>query len=289
MPQIVIINGRLVPPSEAVISVFDRGFLYGDSVFETLRTYGGVPFRSALHWQRLRASAERVFIELPVTPDTIDQEVRVAVLAAQNSESYVRVVVTRGTGDTLGLDPALANQPTRVVLVGPLMAPAAAAYAEGVSVISYRTSRVSDDTEASGAKVGNYLVAVLAMREAKKHGALEALIVDGGGRVLEGATSNIFMVTGGSLLTPPLELGILPGITRRTVLELAQHLGIPCEERALRLTDLLQADEVFITSSIREILPVVRIDGNPIKTGHPGSITQKLLGEFRRFALESNC
>ncbi|MDX2051208.1 MAG: aminotransferase class IV [Polyangiaceae bacterium] len=280
MSQVVMINGQLVPPKEASVSVFDRGFLYGDSVFETLRTYNGVPFRMDLHMERLAWSAERVLIPLPVTLESLALEIEAAVRAADNPDSYVRVVVTRGTADTLGLDPALSIHPTRVVLVGPLHPPHQEAYQNGVSVITYRTARVSDQTVASGAKVGNYLVAVLAMHEAKQKGAVEALILDGVGRVLEGATSNVFAVRSGTLATPPLDLGILPGITRRVVMELAVQLGLVVHEQPIGLAELLDADEVFISSSIREVLPVVAVDERKIAQGTPGHITQRLMAAF---------
>lgn len=280
MSQVVMINGQLVPPKEASVSVFDRGFLYGDSVFETLRTYNGVPFRMDLHMERLAWSAERVLIPLPVTLESLALEIEAAVRAADNPDSYVRVVVTRGTADTLGLDPALSIHPTRVVLVGPLHPPHQEAYQNGVSVITYRTARVSDQTVASGAKVGNYLVAVLAMHEAKQKGAVEALILDGVGRVLEGATSNVFAVRSGTLATPPLDLGILPGITRRVVMELAVQLGLVVHEQPIGLAELLDAEEVFISSSIREVLPVVAVDERKIAQGTPGQITQRLMAAF---------
>ena len=275
-----MIDGVLRPLERATVSVTDRGFLYGDSVFETLRTYGGEPFALDRHLERLERSAARVHIDLPVSKDELGGEIRHAVLGAGNAESYVRVTVTRGSGE-LGLDPALAGAPLRVILVTPLAPPEATLYETGISAITHAARRVSDGTDAAGAKIGNYLVSVLAMREAKAVGAAEALIVDGAGRVVEGATSNVFFVTRGTLVTPPEEMGILPGITRATLLEVATTLGVPVEFRAPLVQDLARLDEVFITSSIRELLAVVRVDGVAVGDGAPGPLFVKLLAAFR--------
>lgn len=275
-------------PDAAKVSVFDRGFLYGDSVFETIRTYGGRPFALERHLARLAESASRVFIDLPVTLDQLAREVRSAVVGAGNAESYVRVTITRGVGESLGLDPALSRHPLRVVIVTPLSPPPLEAYQDGVSVVSYRTERVTDNSAAAGAKVGNYLTAVLASREVRRAGAAEALIVDGQGRVVEGATSNVFVVEAdGTLVTPPEHDGILLGITRETLLEVAASLGVPVRYESLSLERVKNAAEVFVSSSIRELLPVVRIDGEPVGGGSPGALTQRLLLAFREHCLRS--
>jgi branched-chain amino acid aminotransferase len=275
-------------PDAAKVSVFDRGFLYGDSVFETIRTYGGRPFALERHLARLAESASRVFIDLPVTLDQLAREVRSAVVGAGNAESYARVTITRGVGESLGLDPALSRHPLRVVIVTPLSPPPLEAYRDGVSVVSYRTERVTDNSAAAGAKVGNYLTAVLASREVRRAGAAEALIVDGQGRVVEGATSNVFVVEAdGSLVTPPEHDGILLGITRETLLEVAASLGVPVRYESLSLERVKDAAEVFVSSSIRELLPVVRIDGEPVGGGSPGALTQRLLLAFREHCLRS--
>lgn len=278
---LVMLDGRVVPPEQASVSVFDRGFLYGDSVFETIRTYGGVPFALHEHVERLGRSAERVFISMPVPLAVIEAEVVEAVKRAGNPESYVRVMVTRGSGP-LGLDSDQVENPMRVIIVAPLVPPPESAYQQGIAVISYRTRRAAEDTEAVGAKVGNYLVAVLAMREARRTGAAEALIVDGAGNVVEGASSNVFAVQGKTLVTPPEDAGILPGITRAHVIEVARELGVPVRLEPLPLASLAGADEVFVSSSIRELLPVVRVDGEPIGAGAPGPLTSRLHRAFRK-------
>jgi branched-chain amino acid aminotransferase len=277
---LVMIDGRICAPEEQVISVFDRGFLYGDSVFETLRTYGGVPFELGAHLARLEQSARRVFIPLPLGLAELADEVRRAVAAASNAESYVRLIVTRGQG-VLGLDPALAEHPRRVILITPLNVPPPHFYIDGVAAVTQRTQRVLDATGMEGAKIGNYLVSVLAMREAKRAGAAEALIVDGAGRVLEGASSNVFLVTEGRLITPPLEAGILAGITRAQVLEVAAQTSVEVTLLAPDVEQAYAADELFITSSIRELVPVVRLDGRTVGTGKPGPVFRRLLAAFR--------
>lgn len=281
MPTIAVIDGTLRPAAEATVSVFDRGFLYGDSVFETVRTYGGRPFALGQHLARLERSANAVYIPLPVSLDAIEAEVRRAIDAAGNAESYVRVIITRGSGP-MGLDPSFEAHPLRVVLVGPLEPPAPETYERGIAVVTYRTQRTAEATPAASAKIGNYLVAVLAMREARKAGASEALIVDASGHVVEGASSNVFAVRQGVVITPPEDVGILPGITRATLLSVCREARVPVDLRPLSLPDLMAADEAFISSSIRELLPVVRVDEAAIADGRPGPVTCDLLRLFRK-------
>lgn len=288
MTSLVLIDGRPVAPEAAKVSVFDRGFLYGDSVFETLRTYGGRPFALEQHLSRLARSAASVHIELPVSLEQLGREIDSAVVGAGNSESYVRVSVTRGVGESLGLDPGLSRHPLRVVIVTPLKTPPLEAYRDGVSVLTLPAARVTDGSRAAGAKIGNYLPAVLASRELRAAGAAEALFVDERGCVVEGATSNVFAVlSDGALVTPPETDGVLLGITRQTLLALADELGIELRITSLPLEQLLGAREVFISSSIRELLPVVRVDQTPIGDGKPGPLTRRLLDAFREHCRRS--
>lgn len=279
MSRIVSINGVLKAPEEAVVSVYDRGFLYGDSVFETVRTYGGRSFALDEHLRRLERSAERVGIPMPIDRQTFAMEIEQAIAAAANPESYARAMLTRGTGP-MGLDPNLATGPLRVIFIEPLKPLADELYRDGVSVITYRTERASD--AAHGAKIGNYLASVLALKAAKSAGAHEALIIDTQGRVLEGTTSNVFWLRGDKLLTPPEEAGILAGITRAHLLQLAPSVGLTIELATPMPKDLTSADEVFISSSLREVLPVVAVDGTAIGDGKPGAKTRALHAAFRR-------
>jgi branched-chain amino acid aminotransferase len=278
--RIAMIDGVIAPLEHARVSVLDRGFLYGDSVFETIRTYDGRPFALGRHLARLEHSAELVHIPLPLPLSELRREVLEAVAAAGFPESYVRLMITRGQGE-LGLDPALAEKPLRVVLVQPLSPPPAEAYAKGIGAVTHATRRASDATLAAGAKIGNYLVSVLAVREARREGASEALIVDAEGRVVEGATSNVFFVRGKTLVTPPEDAGILAGISRAIVLDVAQDSDFTVELRAPLTSELDGFDEVFISSSIREMLAVVRLDGRAVGTGAPGPAYERLLRAFR--------
>jgi branched-chain amino acid aminotransferase len=281
----VMIDGHLLDEEHASVSVFDRGFLYGDSVFETIRTYGGWPFRLEEHLARLGRSAERVYIALPVPLDVLAQEVRETLRDTANQESFIRVMVTRGQAE-LGLAPDLALNPCRVIIVGRLEPPTEDAYQRGISAVTYRTQRTADATSAVGAKVANYLVSVLAMREARAAGAAEALVVDGEDCVVEGATSNVFAVIGNRLVTPPEDAGILAGITRSCLLELARQRGLAVDLRRLPIEDLFHAGEAFVSSTIRELLPVVRVDGHRIGEGQPGPVTAGLLDAFRTLVRE---
>jgi branched-chain amino acid aminotransferase len=280
-----MIDGQLVPPERAVVSVFDRGFLYGDSVFEALRTHGGRLSLLDLHLERLERSAARVFIPLPVPLSTLREEVLGAVRAHGSSESYVRLMLTRGTARALGLDPGLAENPCRVVLVTELKLPPPEVYERGIEAITFRVERPSDELSVANAKIGNYLATVLALRKALELGASEALLENAAGEILEGSTSNVFVVIGGSLLTAPETSAILPGITRARVIEAARAAEIPLGLRAVARAELSRAEEVFVTSSIREVVPVVKIDGQRVGSGAPGPVARELLRRFRAAVL----
>lgn len=276
----VWIDGQRVPRQSALVSVFDRGFLYGDSVFETLRTYRGRAFALEAHMARLAASAARVYIELPVAQEQVLAEVEEAVSKSGFSECYVRVMVTRGVA-ALGLDPISSKHPLRVMIVAPLTPPPREDYACGIATVSFASSRPADSTEAEGAKIGNYLVAVLAQKKAREHGAKEALIVGPQQRVLEGATSNVFWLAGNVLWTVPISAGILPGITRAKILEVAIETGLQVAEGVPTVNTLRGADAVFISSSIREMLSVVRLDDFPIGSGSVHPRVRRLHDDFR--------
>ncbi|MFO0695523.1 MAG: aminotransferase class IV [Polyangiales bacterium] len=276
----VSVDGVITDAEEARIPVLDRGFLYGDAVFEVFRTYGGVPHELDVHLARLEGSAERLRFRLPVSRAQLAEEVAAAIADAGHPESYVRVVVTRGRGP-LGLDPTTAIHPLRVIVVAPLVTPPPAFYEAGVAVITLRSSHEAGRKSTAGAKVANYVENILATVEAKEKGAHEAFFVDGSGQVLEGATSNVFVVSGGRVRTPPLSTGILGGITRSLVLDVARELGIPADEEPLTAHDLRSAEEIFLTSSIREVVPVIRLDGMDVGNGRPGPVARRLLVAYR--------
>lgn len=277
----VSIDGQVVDSDEARVSVFDRGFLYGDSVFEVFRTYGGVPFGQREHLERLQRSATRLMIPMPVSAETLASEVSATLEAAGEGEWYVRVLVTRGTGP-LTYDPTTASDPLRVIIAAPVSVPPAVHYERGIAVLTLNASRPTDDPRASGAKASNYLANLLAVHEAKQEGAQEALVLGRQGQILEGASSNLFIVKDGKVRTPEPQPGILIGITRAIVLDAATAQGIEVAEGEVRPQDLYDADEAFITSSIREVMPVVRADGQPIGSGEPGPVTKGLHAGYLR-------
>lgn len=290
MATLVNLGGTLVPPDRAVVSVFDRGFLYGDSVYEVVRTYGGRPFAMGRHLERMRSSAERIGMDLPWSDAAIEREVERTLAAAANEESYIRIVATRGSGP-IGLDPSLAVDPLLVVIVQPIQLPPREAYEQGVKVQLVGVRRNLREAIDPRAKTGNYLNNVLALREAKAHGAYEAVMLDAEGRITEGSTSNLFLVYAGRLVTPPVAVGILEGITRAEVIEVARAEGIPVEERTLLPEDLLRADEAMITSTVREIVPVVRVgmeeEEHPVGDGRVGPTVRRITAAFRAHARRS--
>ncbi len=296
MNATVSIDGVLVPAGEARISVFDRGFLYGDSVYEVVRTYGGEPFEVDRHLARLAASADRIALQLPWAGERIEREIRRVVDRSGSEpapdpaaapwnvgERSVRVVVTRGSGE-MGLDPGLATEPSVVVIAIPLIGPPLSAYRIGVSGWPFGGPDGPGRGVDPAAKTGEHLFHVLAMREARAHDAHEALLVDRSGCVTEGASSNVFAVREGVLETPPLQAGILAGVTRALVVELARELGIPVQERPLPLGSLQAADEAFLTSTVREVLPLVRVGGHRVGSGAPGPVTVRVHAAFRKQA-----
>ncbi len=271
--------------AQARVPVLDRGFLYGDSVFEVFRTYAGVPFTEREHLERLQRSADRLMISLPVGLDVMSQEIGQVIKASGLKDAYVRVIVTRGTGP-LTYDPTTATHPMRVVIVAPILPRNERLDREGAKVVLVHASRPTDDERASGAKASNYLANLLVVHEAKQRGAHEAILLGKKGQLLEGASSNLFIVKGQTLRTPVPEPGILVGITRAVILRVAQDDGLRVEETTLYPDDLYEADEAFITSSIREVLPVVKADDRVIGSGSPGPMTKALRKAYKQAVRE---
>jgi branched-chain amino acid aminotransferase len=296
VPAVVNMDGRIVPPGEAVVSVLDRGFLYGDSVYEVIRTYGLRPFELDAHLRRLEGSARRIGLELPWDAARCAREIATSLDASRGAdeedpagapwnrgERYVRIVMTRGAGE-IGLDPALAVDPRAIVIVRPLRGPPLAAYRDGVKASIVGMERVSPHAMDPAAKTGNYLQSVLAVREARAAGAYEALLLDRDGFVTEGSTSNVFCARAGRLETPPVDVGILEGVTRGLVLALARAAGIPAAEVRLRPEDLAGADEVLLTSTVREVVPVTTLGDRRVGAGRPGPVYARIHALFRERA-----
>ena len=263
--------------------VFDRGFLFGDSVYETVGTNRGRLVFLDDHLDRLARSAERIYLRLPPR-DEIVRAVRDTLAAAENIESRVRIMVTRGDG-TVDLDPAAAGQPRLVVIVQPLGGPSPELYEKGAEVEIVSVTRNSPRAIDPAVKSGNYLNNVMAMGEARRRrpSAHEAILCAANGSVAEGATSNVFAVVDGQIHTPALEVGILDGVTRGKVLALARTNSIMCHEVSFMSPDeLRQSDEIFLTSSVRSVLPVTRVDGQVLGDGEPGAVTRRLMVLYRQ-------
>ena len=280
MGILVSINRVITPPAEAKVSVFDRGFLYGDSVFETVRTYAARPFQLKAHLVRLGRSATPIGLSFPYDVETIAGEVRRVIEAAVNPESVVRIIVTRGEG-TVALLPSPDLKPNLIVIVRPHQDFTDDVYEKGVELAVVATRRNARLALDPNIKSGNYLNNVLALREAAAAGAFEAVMLNPEGLVTEGTTSNVFMVKDGKLATPHERAGLLRGITRELVLYLAREQGIPLAERDISETELRGAVEIFVTSTLKEVLPVTRLNGKPVSNGAVGPVTRKLQEAFR--------
>jgi branched-chain amino acid aminotransferase len=290
MAATVSVNGRLFDQEHAVISVFDHGFLYGEGVYETWRTYNGQPFLFDRHMRRLRNSSGMIALSVPLTDEQLDARCRETMNAAglgapPRGDAYVRILVTRGVGE-LSYDPAACAAPTIVVIVKRHVTPPAEVYENGVKVALVPIIRNHPGTVSPLIKSNNLLNNALAMQEAARRGAFEGIMRNYRGELAEATQSNFFIVKHGAALTPPLDAGLLPGITREFVLEIGAEAGVPVREAVLRDSDLFGADEAFLTSSTRELVPIVRVDDRPIGAGRPGRVTQALLERFRARAHE---
>jgi branched-chain amino acid aminotransferase len=277
------VNGIVVPAEEARVSVLDNGFAFGDSVYEVLRTYGGLAFEPGRHFRRLRASAARLGISVPAQDASLLAQVDALLARTAARESYIRIVVSRGLGDC-SYHFERVQGPTVVMIQKPLPAYPAGHYESGIRVAAVGVRRNHPRALDPAIKSSNLLNNILAMREAQSRGAEEPVLLNQEGFVAEGASTNVFLARGGTVATPPLSAGILAGITREVVLELLPGLGIPFREEPLRLPDLLGADEVFMTSTTREVVPVARIDDAAIGQGRPGPLTRRIREAFGAYA-----
>lgn len=279
VPGLVNINGTISPISEGKVPVLDHGFLFGDNIYETLRTYNQKPFLFSRHFERLRRSARAVFMELPLTREQLFAEtVRTLQAAGASTEHRLRITITRGAGD-VGPDPDSCDAPNVIIFATPLPPIRAEVYENGVEVIVstfYRSRQLGD------AKTGNLLRSVLALREAKAAGAYEAITLTSEGEISDGITSNVFFIQDSKLLTPSTESGILEGITRAVVLDLARRAGLSVVEDVLDLSIVEKSSELFLTSSTRGVVPIVRVSGKPVGTGRPGPVTRQLMEAYRR-------
>ena len=275
----IYLNDRFVPHEEAVVSVFDHGFLYGDGVFETMRAYRGRVLLLAEHLARLEHSASRLALQLPVTLEALAGLISASVERNRLAEAYIRVTVSRGPGE-IGLDPALCKTPTLIIIAKPFRSYPDSLYTDGVGVAIVRTRRNLPEALPPEIKTLNFLNNILAKIEATAAGAYEGVMLNHREELTEGATSNLFVVQNGRLRTPGLECGILEGITRGVVLKLAKGLALPTEETRLYMADLFGAEECFLTNTTHEVLPVTKVNGQPVGMGRPGQVTGRLRASF---------
>jgi branched-chain amino acid aminotransferase len=281
-PRMVWLDGKLVPQDDAVVSVFDHGLLYGDGCFEGIRAYNGRIFKLQSHVRRMYASAERIRLEPAYPREHIAEAIRQTVAANDLSDAYVRLVFTRGQG-TLGLNPFLCPKSTAFIIADSIQLYPPELYDKGLSVIVARRRRIPVESLDPGIKSLNYLNNILAKIEAVDADVLEAIMLNHEGYVAECTGDNIFIVNGATISTPPAAAGILRGITRQFVIdEMAPALGYPCHERMMRLDEVLEAEEVFLTGTAAEIIGVSRIDDRVIGSGRVGPVTAALSAEFRR-------
>ena len=286
MSAIVNVNGTITGDRHAVVSVFDHGFLYGEGVYETLRTYRQRPFLLARHLRRLRRSAAMMALGVPLTDAELDDRIAHTLehatrLLLAGTEWYIRILLTRGVGG-LSYDPAATPTPSIVIIVKPHVDPPAELYTAGVRVIVSSIVRNHPGTVDPMIKSNNLMNNALAMQEGIRQGAFEVIMRNYKGELTECSMSNLFVVRDGAAVTPPLSAGLLPGITREVVFEIGSHVGVPVREATLRDEDLFAAEEAFLTGTTREIMPIVRVDDRTIGSGLPGPVTKKLHAEFRK-------
>jgi branched-chain amino acid aminotransferase len=277
----VYIGGKLFDKADAKISVFDHGLLYGDGIFEGIRIYGGKVFKLREHVDRLFESARAIKLEIPLTREQMIRAIEETVAANNKKDGYCRPIVTRGAG-TLGLDPRKTSDPQVIIIVDDISLYPPELYENGLEIATVATIRNHPAALNPRIKSLNYLNNILAKIEGIQQGCLESLMLNHKGEIAECSGDNIFVVKHGVLRTPPIDAGILEGITRDTVIDLAKEAKVPVQEIALTRHDVFVADECFLTGTAAEIIPVVKCDGRVIGAGKPGPITRRLHEAFHR-------
>ncbi|MEL7265625.1 MAG: branched-chain-amino-acid transaminase [Planctomycetota bacterium] len=275
----VCMNGQLVDASEAKVSVFDHGLLYGDGIFEGIRVYNGKIFKRDVHMKRLFESARSICLRIPQDRDALIADLEKTVAANNLTDGYIRLLVTRGPG-TLGLGPEGCDDPQIFIIAAELKLYPKEYYEEGLDIITASTIRNHPAALSPRIKSLNYLNNIMAKIEAVRAGCIEALMLNHKGEVSECTADNVFIVRDGELYTPPIDAGILDGITRRTVIELAGEMGITTHQIPLTKHDVYIADECFVTGTAARVCPVVKVDSRPIGNGKPGPMTGRLLDAY---------
>jgi branched-chain amino acid aminotransferase len=280
MEPVVYLDGEFLPQSQARISVFDHGVLYGDGVFEGIRLYSGNIFRMRQHLDRLYASARSILIDIPKSHAEMTEIVAETCRRNNLTDGYIRLVVTRGSGD-LGLDPRKCPKPSIFNIAARIQLYPDSLYQTGLEIITAATRRIAPDTFSARVKSLNYLNNIMGKINAINAGAPEALMLNREGFVVEATADNVFLVKNGVLFTPPTWLGALRGITRDAVIDLARARGIEVREEPFALFEVYDADEMFLTGTAAEVISVVKVDGRLIGNGKPGELTGRLLADFR--------
>ena len=279
----IFMNDRLVPQEQAMVSVFDHGLLYGDGVFEGIRVYNKRVFLLADHIERLYESARAIRLEIPMTPSQMTAAVEKTVAANGIVDGYVRLVITRGAG-SLGLDIRKTSHPQVIVIADTIKLYSEELYQQGLKIVTASTLRNHPGALSPRIKSLNYLNNILAKIEGTDVGCEEALMLNHKGDIAECTGDNIFIVKRGILKTPPTDAGILEGITRNCVIQLAEQANLPVQQVTLQRHDVYTADECFLTGTAAEVIAVVSIDGRKIGAGVPGPHTQNLRQRFQKFA-----
>ena len=277
----VWINGQLVPASQATVSVYDHGLLYGDGVFEGIRAYGGRVLKMRSHLLRLLDSARAIALSVPYSVEQLESAIRQSLRANGLRDAYIRLVVTRGAGP-LGLNPYQCRQPVVFVIADSIQLYPQEMYERGLEIVTAATIRNHPAALSPRVKSLNYLNNIMAKVEGIKAGCAEALMLNHIGLVAECTGDNIFIVRAGELRTPPVHAGILEGITRNLVIDLARSMGLAVREPDMTRHDIYTADECFLTGTAAEVIPVTKLDARPIGDGKPGPLTLKLIAAFRQ-------
>ena len=276
----IYISGKFYAKEDAKISVYDHGLLYGDGIFEGLRSYGGKVFRLQEHLVRLYESAKAIWLTIPIPIEQMTKDVNETLKVNNLSDAYIRLVVTRGSG-SLGLDPNRTSDPQVIIIADKITLYPPEFYEKGLDIITASTIRNHPAALSPRIKSLNYLNNILAKIEGLRAGCIEALMLNSKGEVAECTGDNIFLVRHKQLLTPPIDAGILEGVTREAVIEAARAAGMEVREIALTRHDVYVADEVFLTGTAAEVIPVVKIDNRTIGNGEPGPVTRDLMKRFR--------
>lgn len=282
MDLTVYLNGEFIKSDQAKVSIYDHSFLYGDSIFETLQVYDKHIFKFHDHMDRFFESARQIYLDVPLIRSVIEKAIKILLDQNALTDAIVRIMLSRGEG-AIGIDIEQCPTPTFLITAYPKRDLASKYYQNGVGLVLSSHRKIPTQCLDSTIKSGNYLPMVIAREEAKRRGAFDALFLNIEGYITECTTSNLFIVKDGRFLTPDISCGVLSGVTRKTVMDLAEKLGKEAFQTFLAPEDLIHAEEAFICNSVFEILPVTTYEKKPISHGKPGKLTQTLMQKFKGY------